>query len=119
MSSVISATARSHATGGDKSARPANLDADLAKCQSQLSDWVHCVSAKTPEGKAKIEEIASKIDTIKEKMRESEDASASNRTARSTKPTEAASSDSATSDSPRPARGPDLTGLGTFLDVYA
>lgn len=54
--------------------RPAGLDADLAKWQGQLADWVNCVSAKTPEGKAKIDQISAKISSIKTRMKEAEKA---------------------------------------------
>ncbi len=50
------------------------LDADLAKREIQLSDWVHCVSASTPRGKAKIEEISGQISDIKAKMKKAEQA---------------------------------------------
>ena len=48
------------------------LDAQLAKSQVQLSDWTHCVSAKTPQGKQKIAEISAKVDDIKAKMKAAE-----------------------------------------------
>ena len=54
---------------------PANASGELAKCESQLSDWVHCASSKTPEGKAKIAEITGKIDAIKAQMKKAEEAS--------------------------------------------
>ncbi len=47
---------------------PATASADLAKLESQLSDWVHCPSSKTSTGKAKIAEITDKIDAIKAKV---------------------------------------------------
>lgn len=37
------------------------LEARLARYQAQLSDWTHCVSAKTPEGKAKIKDLSDKV----------------------------------------------------------
>lgn len=46
------------------------LDADLARRQVQLSDWVHCVSASTPRGKAKIAEISAQISDIRAKMKQ-------------------------------------------------
>ncbi len=48
------------------------LDADLARCEVQLSDWTHCVSAKTPRGKEKIAEIGARVDAIKAKMKAAE-----------------------------------------------
>jgi hypothetical protein len=53
--------------------RPVNLDADLAKAEGQLADWVACPSRKTPEGKAKIEEISAKVDTIKAKLKSADE----------------------------------------------
>ena len=55
--------------------RPVSLDADLATCERQLSDWVHCVSASTPEGKAKIEELSLRLGEIKSRMQEADQAS--------------------------------------------
>jgi hypothetical protein len=52
------------------------LDADLAKREVQLSDWVHCVSASTPRGKARIQEISAQISDIKAQMKASEQAAA-------------------------------------------
>jgi hypothetical protein len=49
---------------------------ELAKCESQLSDWVNCPSSKTSAGKAKIAEITGKIQTIKAQMKKAEDAKA-------------------------------------------
>ena len=47
---------------------------ELAKYESQLSDWVHCPSCKTSAGKAKIAEITAKIDAIKAEMKKVDDA---------------------------------------------
>lgn len=47
---------------------------ELAKYESQLSDWVHCPSCKTSTGKAKIAEITAKIDAIKAEMKKVDDA---------------------------------------------
>lgn len=49
----------------------------MRTCRAQLADWVTCPSAKTPEGKAKIEQITSKLDSIKDQIKQSGDASAS------------------------------------------
>ena len=48
------------------------LDADLARSEVQLSDWTHCVSAKTPKGKEKIAEIRTRVDDLKAKMKAAE-----------------------------------------------
>ena len=57
ISSTLSAGTTAPAGGG--------FDVELAKYQSQLSDWVHCPSCKTPQGKAKIAEITARIDAIR------------------------------------------------------
>lgn len=42
------------------------VDAQLAKCQAQLGDWVTCASSKTPEGKAKIASLTSQLSDLKQ-----------------------------------------------------
>lgn len=70
---MVSATGSPAAsiTGGGTAA---GLDAQLARYQVQLSDWVHCPSSKTPEGKAKIEQIYDKISAIKRQMQSADSA---------------------------------------------
>lgn len=119
MGTVISGAASPHTAHVAKPAAPANLDADLAKCQSQLSDWVHCVSAKTPEGKAKIEAISTQIDAIKEKMRQAEEVKAQDPASQTTRAPEVNPTDAASNDPTRAARGLDLTGRGAYIDAYA
>lgn len=41
------------------------LQSQLDRYQVQLDDWCHCPSAKTPEGKAKIQDLTNKVDTLK------------------------------------------------------
>lgn len=53
--------------------RPAAADMQLAKCESQLSDWVHCPSGKTPAGRAKIAEISSQIATLKAQIKQADE----------------------------------------------
>ena len=48
------------------------LEARLAQYETKLSDWVHCASCKTPEGKAKIAEITDKINEIKQLQKAAE-----------------------------------------------
>lgn len=48
--------------------KPAGLDAQLSQLQSQLADCVNCASARTPEGKAKIQEISLKIQSLKARI---------------------------------------------------
>ena len=58
---------------GDSVPRSAAAGGELAKLESQLSDWVHCPSSKTSAGKAKIAEITDKIDAIKVSVKKAED----------------------------------------------
>jgi capsule polysaccharide export protein KpsE/RkpR len=60
------------------------LDGQLAKYQIQLADWVSCSSCKTPEGKAKIAEIESKIKDIQQQMAGSDGTAVVNPTTQST-----------------------------------
>lgn len=53
--------------------RPAAADGQLAKCESQLSDWVHCPSGKTPAGRAKIAEISNQIATLKAQIEQTDE----------------------------------------------
>jgi len=50
------------------------LEAQLARYQGQLADWIHCPSCNTPEGKEKIKEISDKISEIKQSIKSTEDA---------------------------------------------
>ena len=70
---ITSSTSSSCSTGRTPASQPRGLDADLAKAQSELANWVHCPSSKTPEGKAKIEEVSARVDAIKGKMKKAEE----------------------------------------------
>jgi hypothetical protein len=48
---------------------PANIYAQKANCERQLSDWEHCVSASTPRGKEKIDELQAKLKEINADLR--------------------------------------------------
>lgn len=74
MVTAITGSADTGAAVGSAGPRARGLDVDLAKSEVQLSDWVHCVSASTPKGKAKIQEISAKIGDIKAKMKAAEQA---------------------------------------------
>lgn len=50
----------------------AGFEAQLAQYEIQLSDWTHCSSCNTPEGKAKIAEISDKISEIKQRIKSAE-----------------------------------------------
>ena len=41
--------------------RGGGLDRDKAACEAKLADWTHCVSASTPEGKAKIRALTDQL----------------------------------------------------------
>jgi hypothetical protein len=88
-------------------AAPANASAELAKCESQLADWVHCPSSKTSEGKAKIAEITDRIQSIKAQVKRAEDAKSSTQTQAAELPNQV----------PPPQLR--LDQLGTWLDVRA
>ena len=103
MSSIAPAVAvRNPATAITAAPKPVNLDAEKAKCESQLSDWVHCASAATPQGKAKIEELSSRLSAINSQLKEE----ATRKPAPDTR------------DQARPPRSA-LTTLGSVVDVFA
>jgi len=72
MASIGSLDGSTSATGTTSSGPPPTYSADLAKLETQLSDWVNCPSGKTSTGKAKIAEITDKIDAIKAKVQKAE-----------------------------------------------
>ncbi len=86
------------ATGG--------LEARLERYQKELSDCVNCDSAKTPEGKQKIQDVSSKISEIKTRIEE---------IAAAKSKTQPAKINAAVSAASRPA---DAT-LGSRVDVFA
>jgi hypothetical protein len=105
--------ARDAATVTPKRSSP-NLDAQLRTYRAQLADWVTCPSAKTPEGKAKIEQISAKLNSVKSEIKKSDGTSPSATTAPQTMP----------NDSTRPADGGGdyLTApsqVGANVDTYA
>jgi hypothetical protein len=46
----------------------AALQGEIKRAQSDLDDWVTCVSAKTPKGKAEIQKISGEISAAKERI---------------------------------------------------
>ena len=56
------------ATGSDGGASTGVLEAQLNRYQIQLSDWCNCPSGKTPEGKAKIQQIQDQTDAVKAQL---------------------------------------------------
>lgn len=87
---------------------PADLDAEKAKCESQLADWVHCVSASTPEGKAKIEQLSARLSAINAKVEKAAEARA-----------EIAKSDDSARTEPAKASLNSVSTLGHVLDAFA
>jgi hypothetical protein len=60
-----SATANAATAGGSR----LGLEAKVDTLKKQLADWVTCPSAKTPQGKAKIQDITSKLDTAQAQIK--------------------------------------------------
>jgi len=87
---------------------PADASAELAKLESQLSDWVDCPSGKTSAGRAHIADITGQIDALKAQVKK----------AAVQKAPDAApmrSAEAANAGGPRIR----LDGLGANLDVQA
>ncbi|MCE5182148.1 MAG: hypothetical protein LLG15_10140 [Betaproteobacteria bacterium] len=91
-------------------ASTAVLEAQLVQCERQLSDWTHCSSAKTPEGKDIIQTLTNRISEIKVRLEKSVTAK-SDAPSVTVVPTTAINPAAA----PRPANG----GVGSLLDVFA
>ena len=126
---IAFSTSPAYSTGGRLAPQPRGLDADLAKAQSELADWVHCPSSKTPEGKAKIEEVSAKVDAIKGQMKKAEEgpqivaqpAARTEQTHRSqADASDPSQASSAAGSAPTAAARPLVfSGLGSYLNVYA
>ena len=71
MGAIARASTSPSASGAMPARTSPNLEAQMRTCRAQLADWVTCPSAKTPEGKAKIEQISSKLDSIKNQIKQS------------------------------------------------
>lgn len=69
IGAITSATLPSLSAAGKASA---GLDAQLAQYQIQLADWTNCPSCNTPEGKAKIQELTSKVSETQASIRAAE-----------------------------------------------
>ncbi len=65
-------------TSSGSGASAGALEAQLAQCERQLSDWVNCASAKTPEGKAIIQKLSDKVSEIKHRIEAADKTSATN-----------------------------------------
>jgi len=111
MVSVVSSSIASFSGAGSAGSRQSvGLDAQLAQCQRQLGDWTACASAKTPEGRAKIQELSDKIGQIKAEMQKADAASPRQRV------DTPVSSPGPIAGGAIPSAGP---GPGRILNVYA
>lgn len=66
MLQAIGASSVTTASGGGSAT--AVLEGQLNRYQVQLADWCHCVSANTPEGKAKIQDLTDKANAVQAQL---------------------------------------------------
>jgi hypothetical protein len=103
----------------------AALQGQIKRDQLDLDDWVTCVSAKTPKGKAEIQKISGEINAAKEKIARIEAnapssptlAPSSSATAAAATPAKSASGASGTTPSDSGAQG--VRDHGGLIDVWA
>jgi len=62
-----------------RSDQTAALNGQIRRDQMQLDDWVTCVSAKTPKGKAEIQSLSARISAAKEQIASARADQAANR----------------------------------------
>lgn len=94
-------------------ASSAALEAQLAQCERQLADNVNCSSAKTAEGKNKIQTLTNRIGAIKARLEKTVTAKSDSPSASLEVKTPANRyGDTA---APKPANG----GVGSLVDVFA
>ena len=86
-----------------------SLQAQLQRYQQQLSDCVNCASAKTPQGKADIESISSRISRVQESIAAIDNVA----------PARAAGANDGAASASAPATPSNDGVLGSRLDVYA
>ncbi|HUW51343.1 MAG TPA: hypothetical protein VMV75_10065 [Sulfuricella sp.] len=105
-------------------ASTAVLESQLAQCERQLSDRVHCGSAKTPEGKDAIQALTNRISEIKARLEKAVVAKSNSHSATLNAKTpanpnkDAAAPIAGVADpaaAPRSANG----GVGSLVDVFA
>jgi len=101
-----------HASSPVPAPAPVNADAQLAKYQSQLSDWVQCPSGKTPEGKAKIAELTDKIQSLKSQMKQADEV-------QRTPPAASAPPQGPEPERPATRSGLRLDAQGIFIDLQS
>jgi hypothetical protein len=66
MLQAVGAPSVTSSSGGGSAT--AVLEGQLNRYQLQLADWCHCVSANTPEGKAKIQDLTNKVDAVQAQL---------------------------------------------------
>ncbi|MDB5801036.1 MAG: hypothetical protein JWL63_1975 [Rhodocyclales bacterium] len=71
VTAVGASTSYSPATaGGVTPGAKRGLEAQVDTLKKQLCDWVTCPSAKTPEGKAKIEDLTNKLNSTEARIKQ-------------------------------------------------
>ncbi|HAT31472.1 MAG TPA: hypothetical protein DCW29_11655 [Janthinobacterium sp.] len=124
MVQAIGGAAGSDTKNKDGAAAAASLEAQLLRYQKQLSDCVNCDSSKTPEGKAQIQAIASKISEVKDRIDHSTDTKVDGRAGKlAGDASKDGSVDGAASTQPGAAPAPKAVDasatVGSVVDVYA
>jgi hypothetical protein len=127
VSAISSSTSYSSPT--DTSISTAALEAQIDRYQDELSNCVNCSSAKTLEGKEKIQSISNKISALKARIQEIENAKSNTQPAKLDVKTPAgttANKDAASSaaqygysSATVPATGSKTATVGNRLDVFA
>lgn len=109
LGATFSSTAPAQQSGGGSDV---TLQAQLDRCNTQLSNWVNCSSGKTPEGKQIISALQDKISSIKHQIQQQSQGASSNPSAIRT--TQATSSTPPTS-----LALASLGSVGTLLNTIA
>jgi hypothetical protein len=104
--SIGASSANPTTYGGGGAPSSTALQARLERYQKQLSDCVNCASAKTPEGKADIENISAQISQVKQRIAQADNTNPVPAAAASTTPV------TATAASPG-------IGIGSSINVFA
>jgi len=126
--SIIIALGSPVFTGQSGAGSSAGLDAQLARYQVQLSDWVNCPSCNTAEGKAKIQELSDKVRETEQSIKAADTQTPIGRPSfqgaaltRHGNQNEATPTLNVVSFGSRPSTGPAFASgtVGTRLNVYA
>jgi peptidoglycan hydrolase CwlO-like protein len=103
----------------------AALQGQIKRDQLDLNDWVTCVSAKTPKGKAEIQKISGEISSAKERLARVAASEAASATSASGAPATASASATPSLTSAASATTPSHSGAleagahGGLIDVWA